>query len=188
MSIKEQKNQIRAILRERRDTISTQERALKSQSICNHVTKFIGRNDIVMVYTAKEKEVDTTYLIKSLFSTKNLVVVPIIQKHDVSLRLSYLFDLSVLTPSTFGVLEPINHEIPANAPDVDIVILPMLGFDNQCRRIGYGAGYYDRFLTRNKHIQKIGIAFDCQEMDDLPQGNNDVYMDHIITESKTYHR
>lgn len=188
MSIREQKNQLRDILRKKRDLVSPQERAQKSQSICNFITNFIKDDDIVMVYTAKDKEVDTTPLIKSLIDNKNLVVVPIIQKHDTSLRLSYLFDLSVLVPSTFNVLEPINSEIPAHADNVNVAILPMLGFDDKCRRIGYGAGYYDRFLSSNKHIRKIGIAFECQKVDKVPHGKNDVFLNNIITETTTYWR
>ena len=107
---------------------------------------------------------------------------PIIVKEDISLRLSYLKDLSVLVPSTFGVPEPIGSEIPATGDDVDTIILPMLGFDRTGRRIGYGAGYYDRFLAKNRKLRKIGIAFSCQEYENLPVDENDIPMDCIITE------
>jgi 5-formyltetrahydrofolate cyclo-ligase len=58
----------------------------------------------------------------------------------------------------------------------------MLGFDRAGGRIGYGAGYYDRFLSKNPNLQKIGIAFACQEFDGLPVDENDIRMDYIITE------
>ncbi|MDD5024886.1 MAG: 5-formyltetrahydrofolate cyclo-ligase, partial [Methanoregula sp.] len=112
----------------------------------------------------------------------NPVVVPIIVKEDVSLRLSYLRDVSTLVPSTFGVPEPIGSEIPVPPGAVDTIILPMLGFDRQGRRIGYGAGYYDRFLGKTPIRRKIGIAFACQEMEHLPVDENDILMDCIITE------
>jgi 5-formyltetrahydrofolate cyclo-ligase len=58
----------------------------------------------------------------------------------------------------------------------------MLGFDRKGGRIGYGAGYYDRFLSKNPGLRKIGIAFACQEVDNLPVDENDIRMDAIITE------
>ena len=96
-----------------------------------------------------------------------------------SLRLSYLRDLSVLVPSTFGVPEPIGSEIPVDHGDVDTIILPMLGFDREGRRIGYGAGYYDRFLEKNRDLRKIGIAFACQEMEKLPVDENDLSVKRV---------
>jgi 5-formyltetrahydrofolate cyclo-ligase len=58
----------------------------------------------------------------------------------------------------------------------------MLGFDRAGGRIGYGAGYYDRFLSKNPGMRKIGIAFACQEVERLPVDENDIRMDVIITE------
>ncbi len=117
-----------------------------------------------------------------LFERGNPVVVPIIVKEDISLRLSYLRDFSALVPSTFGVPEPIGSEISARAEDIDTIILPMLGFDRNGGRIGYGAGYYDRFLSQNRKLHKIGIAFACQEFENLPVDENDIRMDSVITE------
>lgn len=158
------------------------DRLLKSHQICRHLMKIIRDNETVMVFTSKEKEVNTEPLINSLFKRGNPVVVPIIVKEDISLRLSYLREFSALVPSTFGVPEPIGSEIPANADDIRTIILPMLGFDRLGGRIGYGAGYYDRFLSKNQNMRKIGIIFACQEVDNLPVDENDIRMDYIITE------
>jgi 5-formyltetrahydrofolate cyclo-ligase len=126
--------------------------------------------------------VNTADLITTLIERGNPVVVPVIVKEDVSLRLSYLRSLSSLVPSTFGVPEPVGNEIPATCGDIDLIILPMLGFDRTGRRIGYGAGYYDRFLAKNQKLRKIGIAFACQEYENLPADEHDITMDSIITE------
>ncbi len=180
--MREQKNRIREILRQRKDAMIPKDRLLKSHQICRHVMELIKDGETVMVFTSKEKEVNTEPLINSLFKRGNPVVVPIIVKEDISLRLSYLRDFSALVPSTFGVPEPIGSEIPANADDVNTIILPMLGFDRTGGRIGYGAGYYDRFLSKNQNLRKIGIIFACQEVDSLPVDENDIRMDYIITE------
>ncbi len=181
--MREEKSRIRQILRGRKDSMNPKDRLEKSHVICRNLLGLIRDGETVMVYTSKEKEVNTVPLITALLQRGNPVVVPIIVKEDVSLRLSYLRDLSVLVPSTFGVPEPIGSEIPVAHGDIDTIILPMLGFDREGRRIGYGAGYYDRFLEKNRDLRKIGIAFACQEMEKLPVDVNDIPMDCIITEN-----
>ena len=180
--MREQKESVRKILRQKKEAMLPEERLSKSQRICRHLMNVISDGETVMVFTSKEKEVNTRPLIMALFGQGNPVVVPIIVKEDYSLRLSYLRDFSALIPSTFGVPEPIGSEIPAAADDIDTIILPMLGFDRKGGRIGYGAGYYDRFLSKNPGLRKIGIAFACQEVDNLPVDENDIRMDAIITE------
>jgi len=182
LAMSEEKARVRDILRARKEAMSPAERLEKSKLIARHLMLLISSGETVMVFTSKEKEVNTKPLIEALFKEKNPVVVPIIQKEDVSLRLSYLRDFSALVPSTFGVPEPIGSEIPAKPQDVDVIILPMLGFDRTGGRIGYGAGYYDRFLSKNPELVKIGIAFGCQEMETLPLDENDIKMDLIVTE------
>lgn len=178
----EDKDRVRKILRGKKEAMVPDERLEKSHRICRHLMEIIRSGETVMVFTSKEKEVNTKPLIRSLFGRGNPVVVPIIVKEDFSLRLSYLRDLSVLIPSTFGVPEPIGSEIPAAAADIGTIILPMLGFDRAGGRIGYGAGYYDRFLSKNPGMRKIGVAFACQEVGRLPVDENDIRMDVIITE------
>jgi 5-formyltetrahydrofolate cyclo-ligase len=178
----EQKDRVRKILRQKKEAMIPEDRLQKSHRICRHLMKIIRDGETIMVFTSKEKEVNTKPLILSLFGKGNPVVVPIIVKEDFSLRLSYLRDFSVLVPSTFGVPEPIGSEIPAAAEDIGTIILPMLGFDRTGGRIGYGAGYYDRFLSKNRILRKIGIAFACQEVESLPVDENDIRMDCIITE------
>ena len=180
--MRELKNSIRQILRQRKEAMIPEDRLEKSKRVCYHLMTLIQDGETVMVYTSKEKEVNTKPLITKLFEHGNPVIVPIIVKDDISLRLSYLRDFSVLVPSTFGVPEPVGNEILATGENVDTIILPMLGFDRTGGRMGYGAGYYDRFLAKNQNVRKIGIAFACQEYDNLPVDENDVPMDYIITE------
>jgi 5-formyltetrahydrofolate cyclo-ligase len=180
--MRELKNSIRKVLRQKKEAMHPEERLEKSHRICRHLMGLIKTGETVMVYTSKEMEVNTNPLIAALFRQKNPVVVPIIVKEDISLRLSYLRDFAALVPSTFGVPEPIGSEIAAAAEDIDTIVLPMLGFDRKGGRIGYGAGYYDRFLSKNPNLRKIGIAFACQEAENLPVDENDMPMDFILTE------
>ena len=89
----------------------------------------------------------------------------------------------VLTVNEFGMLEPINTE--AKIPD--IIIVPLLAFDKDKYRLGYGKGYYDRYLNKfikqyKKETMIVGVAFSFQKNNKLPINKNDVKMDFILTE------
>jgi len=153
-----------------------------SRRIRDNLIPLIRGRGPVLVYASKYPEVDTLPLIEWLLAEGRTVVVPIIQQEDCSLRLSYIRDPSVLVPSTFQVPEPIGHEVPADPSDIEVVIVPMLAFDAAGNRLGYGAGYYDRFLARHPDLLTIGLAFSCQEVASLPAEENDICMDWIVTE------
>ena len=90
----------------------------------------------------------------------------------------------VLRVNKFGMLEPIiqnnNNFIP------DVMLLPLIAYDKNYHRLGYGKGYYDRFLNKylglKKNILTIGVAFSDQKYNKIPINKFDVKLDHILTE------
>ena len=89
----------------------------------------------------------------------------------------------ILKINQFGMLEPallLDYIIP------DIMLVPMLAFDNNNNRLGYGGGFYDRYLNKylktHNNIVAIGIAFSFQKYHKLPVSNNDVKLNYILTE------
>ncbi len=181
------KQALRDDAKHKRRAISEDENIKKSARICSHILELIDGCDPVMAYVSKPPEVDTRPLIGELLREGRRVVVPIIEKETRTLRLSYLRDTSMLVTSTFNVPEPIGNEIPAKASDIRTVIVPLLAFDRRGNRLGYGAGYYDRFLAQNPGVRKIGVAFSCQEADSVPRDENDVRIDIVVTENEVIH-
>lgn len=178
----EEKALLRNMLRERRWSLTRSERIDLSRRVCRHLKGVISEDETVMVYCAKEPEVETEWVIDMLLNVRVPVIVPIIQSKDRSLRLSYLKSRDHLIPSTFQVPEPVGAEIPADPGDITTAIIPMLGFDKKGGRVGYGAGYYDRFLCKSTHIRMVGVAYSCQEIPDIPVQEHDISMDLIVTE------
>ena len=92
----------------------------------------------------------------------------------------------VLFVNEFGLLEPFKTK--AKVPDV--VLVPMLAFDKNKYRLGYGKGFYDRYLNKYlkqfKNILTVGVAFSFQKHHKLPINRNDVKLDFIITEKGIY--
>lgn len=170
-----------------RSSLSPAEILEKSGCICRNLLDVLDGVNPLLVYVSKTPEVYTRAFIDLLLTQGKTVVVPIIEKDTKTLRLSYLEDPTVLRPSTFNVPEPVGHELPAQASDVKVVIIPMLAFDKRGNRLGYGAGYYDRFLTTHPHLTRIGIAFACQELPGIPADPTDASMDVIVTENGIIH-
>ncbi len=176
------KQEIREAARARRSGLSPREIREKSRTICARVLRLVDGDDPVMVYASKPPEVRTEELITGLLSRGTRVVVPIIERETCSLRLSYITRVSCLIPSTFSVPEPIGNEDPARPEEVRAVVVPVIAYDRSGHRLGYGAGYYDRFLAAHPGLRKIGVAFTCQEAAAIPADANDVGMDIIVTE------
>ncbi len=179
---KSEKKQIRDRARVERGRLTPGEVDRKSHVICRSVRNILENQAIVMLYASKGQEVNTKPLMDALLSEDVGVVVPIIERETCSLRLSRVNDPSVLVCSTFSVPEPIGNEIPVREDEIGAVVVPMLAFDRRGHRLGYGAGYYDRFLSGHRDLCSIGVAFSCQEFPSIPAEPNDVAMDMIVTE------
>jgi len=176
------KEELRGRAREVRSGLTPEEGRLFSGSICDALRQGLNGERTVMVYVPKPPEVDTMPLIRYLLQQGIRVVVPIIERETRTLRLSCLEDPGDLVISTFSVPEPTGKEIPVCGEDLEVVIVPLLAFDRAGHRLGYGAGYYDRFLSSYPQAKKIGVAFSCQEIKSVPNDDNDVAMDLIVTE------
>jgi 5-formyltetrahydrofolate cyclo-ligase len=153
-----------------------------SRAICDSLRRRLNGERSVMVYVSKPPEVDTMPLIRHFIDQDIRVVVPIIERETRTLRLSRLEDPDNLVASTFSVPEPIGNEIPVRGEELEVIIVPLLAFDRSGHRLGYGAGYYDRFLSSYPQAKRIGAAFSCQEIVSVPADANDVAMDMIVTE------
>ena len=177
-----EKVRLRNRLKELRAGIPEEERAEKSMQICSLLLEMLIGYETVMVYVAKEPEVETMPLIRGLLGRGTQVVVPIIERETHTLRLSHLLDTSTLVPSTFNVPEPVGSEIPADLRELEAAVIPLIGFDSRGHRLGYGAGYYDRFLEQVPDLVKIGAAFSVQQVDRVPSHHYDVRLDYVVTE------
>jgi 5-formyltetrahydrofolate cyclo-ligase len=87
----------------------------------------------------------------------------------------------------FGIMEPdINRSRELAPEELDLVICPLTAFDESCRRLGMGGGYYDRYLPKCKNAVIAAAAYEMQKADEIPVEENDVLVDIIFTESNVY--
>jgi len=135
----------------------------------------------VMFFVSFGKEIYTHDMVLEALQNKNkTVVIPKIVGFE--LVPSIIETFAGLERSSYGILEPINvHELDMNR--IDIIIVPGIGFDKEGHRIGFGKGYYDRFLKKTKAL-KIGLSMDFQIVDKIQNDEWDIPMDIVITEKR----
>ncbi|KAA6232599.1 5-formyltetrahydrofolate cyclo-ligase [Chlorobium phaeovibrioides] len=128
-------------------------------------------------------ELDTTLLIELLLAMKKTVMVPVVKGSDM---VSAILEASVeLQPSPLGNLQP-RHLVPADESRLDAVLLPLVAVDRCGRRLGFGKGYYDRFLSRLSREGfrpwRIGYAYSFQMTDCIPSDPWDQNLDILVHE------
>lgn len=139
----------------------------------------------IACYVSVRNEVHTHSLIDFARVSGKRVAVPVALPNRMLVHRE-IRSLAELKPSTLGLLEPSGETSRVVPPEAfDVIVVPGLAFDRAGNRIGFGAGYYDRFLSLTPAI-KIGLAFDFQLFDRLPADDRDVAMDLVITESEIH--
>lgn len=131
---------------------------------------------LILIYVSLKDEVNTIQLIKHSLEIGKKVAVPKCEGNEMAFY--YINSLEDLEEGKFGILEPKTNEL-VNDFDNSICVIPGLAFDKQNNRIGYGKGFYDRFLENYKGI-KIGLAYKECICDKIDANENDVKMDKVI--------
>ncbi len=185
------KQKLKDKVSEKREALSNGEVKEKSSKIRENLFSLPELKDAknVLFYVSFNNEVNTIGMIKELLinGEKNIIV-PFVEKGNPILQLSGLKDFNELEPKTYGILEPKEGKIKKfNINNLDLVIVPGVAFDKSGHRIGYGFGYYDRFLKKlSKDAIKIGLCYDFQLIDKIPEEKHDVPMDIVVTERKVF--
>lgn len=143
---------------------------------------------IIMTFISFGDEVDTHEFIKKSLKDGKRIVVPITFPKTKEIRPSELFDFNELKIGFYNILTPKDEFIRFIDPkEIDLIVVPGVGFDRNGFRVGYGGGYYDRFLSKYPDAVKLGIAFDLQLIDEVPKEDFDIPVDLILTENEIIH-
>ena len=134
------------------------------------------------LYLPKGNEVDTTNMIIKALQIGKEVVVPVTD-HKISFYHFSSFD--DLKKGKYGIPEPKTKIKPCNEPD--LIVVPGIAFGLCMHRLGYGKGYYDRYLLTSTAC-RIGICYDFQIVEKLPNHSDDQRMDEIVTEKRVIDR
>ena len=144
-------------------------------------TEIYKNSQVIGIYVSTDCEVDTIELIKYSLCIGKIVCVPVVNGGTM---LFYKIDSidALDSKNKYGILEPDpNNSICINGDFIDLFIMPIVSFDKSRNRIGYGGGYYDKYLNNLPGV-KIGIAFSIQKAEKIIAEQTDVRPDTIITE------
>jgi 5-formyltetrahydrofolate cyclo-ligase len=182
--LKRAKRRVRNAVREKRDAVPGDVREERAERVVERFLDLpeVERARAVMLFSSFGSEVPTGSLIERLHARGVVVALPRIEGTAL-VPIPYApGDPTTTTP--IGAEEPVGGP-PLDPASIDVVGVPGLAFDRGGRRIGYGGGYYDRFL-RGLPVFTVGLVFGLQVLDeDLPAGRFDLPVDAIVTEEET---
>ena len=187
MHIKEEKQILRKSLKLIRSKLDSNFVESRAAAITNKFFNIVDINKFkeVCLYIDFANEVPTKSIIDKLLNKNIKVSAPyIIDDHNMTLKYIEDYGKDINFNTKFGNGEPFAHCKDCDVENVTMFIIPALGFDEHCNRIGFGRGYYDNILKENKNALRIGLSYDYQILPILPKDDNDEILDIIISENK----
>jgi len=192
--MEEKKRKIRQEFLKKRNNLSRDEIKSKSEKIEKELFSLpeFQRAKTVMFYVSFRSEVETEKMTRNALKLKKKIVIPVV--HGEKIVVSEIKNLKKeLTKGSFGIKEPKKEfRRRVNQKEIDLVVVPGVVFGKRGGRLGYGRGYYDRFLrsksirsrmSRSRQCALIGLAFDLQIARKIPLVKRDMKVDKIVTES-----
>ncbi len=183
-SVKEEKKELRSFMKRRR--AETENRDIKERALVENFLKFlsekgfqIGKELTCFIYLSYSSEAPTLSLIDELKARGVRVLCP---RVDGEYMQAVPFGKD-FTLSDKGILEPTGE---AFCGKIDIAVVPLLAVDKFGKRLGYGGGYYDRFLTAHKETLAVGYCYDFQIVESVPCEEHDIPLDGVVSDKRKW--
>jgi 5-formyltetrahydrofolate cyclo-ligase len=185
------KSKLREQLHQYRSNLPAPERITAASAIAQKTTNsnLFKASKNIAIYLPIKNEVDTQELIKKIWADGKNCYLPVVRKESNTLDFYLYQEGDELLLNSYKILEPkTDAKKYIAAQDLDLVIVPILGFDKDCYRLGFGGGYYDRtFAFKNGALRGskpylVGIAYAEQKLPALDHEPWDIPVDEIVTE------
>jgi 5-formyltetrahydrofolate cyclo-ligase len=186
-SVKAGKARLRADLLQKRRALSPDEAKFKSSQIASRLLEdpaFLKAGSVhLYLAKAEDREADTTAIIEQCLRVHKAVFVPIITSSG-QMRHCRLQNLHNLSIGHFGIPQPpLGDLLTDTALQTDLVLVPGIAFDQKGHRLGYGRGYYDRFLSsRPAWVNTLGLCYADFLLENLPFDSHDVPVQSVVTD------
>lgn len=183
------KEQLRKTLRTARANLSAEQQTQASQSLLQNFLDFgFSRLKRVALYLAADGEIDPTPICNHLWKQGSEVFLP--RLVDKKMGFSPYRPDSHLRPNKYGIPEP-EGQLSFGPNVLDLVLMPLVGFDHQGNRLGMGGGFYDRTFATKSGLAKrrpmlVGLAHECQRMEHIDAEEWDIPLDAAITDLNVY--
>lgn len=179
------KKELRKVLLEKRRNIPKEKKAKYDKEISEKIisSDYFKKAEQVLVFASTDEEFDTRYIIERCRFEHKRVFYPLCLDRDGNMKFYKVDSVGDLEVGMYGILEPKNTCKPYRPKESDIAIVPALSVDKRKYRIGYGKGYYDRFL---KNFNGVSICPCYSEMcaENLIADEYDIKVSHVATEKE----
>ncbi len=179
------KNELRREYKEKRRSLPIEAKSKRDEAICKYVINMVSFRyaKSILMYAPMADEIDVMPIAKEAMRRGKKVYFPRCHKETKTMTYKMVSDLSELAPDAYGIMAPpesAEDYAPANN-GASLCLIPGLIYDKYGYRVGYGGGYYDRFLTSYKGCT-AGIIYSDFIIDKVPRGHFDMKLDIMITE------
>lgn len=186
-SLRDRKNELRAVFREKRKAISPEKRVSLNAEVCKRLLSLAAFRfaDTVLSYFPINGEVDVTEFNRAVLKAGKKLALPKCERGEPLMHFHLINDLDAMETGMFSIKEPKETDPVWEYSDKERVmcVIPAMAFDLTGHRLGYGKGYYDRFLSGHD-ITKIGVAYTDFVVKSLPTGRYDLAADLIVTDTR----
>ena len=180
------KHELRKRIESIRDGISKDEKERLDAVIAAHLISWEAyrSSKVLFCFVSFRSEIDTRPIIEKSIKLDKIVSVPKINLANGEMRAFIIDDFeSCLEPGEYGILEPVSSCRELDYGRLDLIITPGLAFTSRGERLGYGGGFYDRFIERHSQATICALAYDRLILNEIPVKEHDVPVDYLITES-----
>ena len=195
-SITQQRRSLRKQLRQLRNALSPEDQLQHAGGIATLVcnTPLYKRSKRIACYLASDGEIDPEYLIQQAWHANKKIYLPVLAPFSNRLYFAPYQANSKMKLNRFQIPEPdVSPKLWLKPQQLDLILLPLVGFDTDCNRLGMGGGFYDRSLSFTWHRKVnhapylMGLAHELQCIDPLPHQSHDVPLHIIATEQRLHH-
>ncbi|EKO3552007.1 5-formyltetrahydrofolate cyclo-ligase [Vibrio fluvialis] len=188
------RHELRKLVRQQRNQLSSDIQYQASQDL---ICRFAALPEMqtchhIALYLSTDGELDTQPLIEWLWSQGKAVYLPVLHPFSAGHLLFLHYQSSTpMTYNKFGIMEPkLNQTLVKPVKELDLICTPLVAFDSHGHRLGMGGGYYDRTLAHwfktGEGAQPMGLAHDCQHVEQLPTEAWDIPLPKIVTPSQIW--
>lgn len=174
-------------MREKRRALTAEVRLAEAKLLCENFLKLpkLSTYTHIAAYLPFDGEIETSFIIQWLWENHKTVYLPTLCAEK-SLMFSVYTSESVLKPNRFNILEP-HDAAEISAEHLDLLLMPLVAFDEQCHRLGMGRGFYDAALRNvKKRPLLVGLAYDFQCGENIIPHPGDVSLDVVLTPRQFY--
>jgi 5-formyltetrahydrofolate cyclo-ligase len=175
-----ERNNLRAVMKQKRGELKPEEISVASQAVAGKLNQLVPlyRAQNIMGFCPIKNEVDVFFFLEGQRKQGKTILLPRINQEGELEAVRYE-DENSLSPGNYGIPEPQGEPVQK----IDAVLVPGLVFDGRGYRLGYGKGYYDRFLaTLSKNVFVCGVCYEFQVVDNVFPQESDIPMHWVVTE------